>query len=67
MPMIQRTYAVQHGSVIPESELTPAARAILERIGRCAYMIRAHRKGIAINSRRIAELQAELQRIEGGQ
>jgi len=57
-------------STVPSSLIPtrpPAARAILERIGRCAFMILAHRLGIAINSRRIAEVQAELQRIEGGQ
>ena len=65
MPSIRRTYAVEHdGRVTPESDLSPEARRILERMARCAYMIDQHRQGIALNSKRIAELRAELERLE---
>lgn len=33
---------------------------LLKHISRCAYMIDCHRRGIAINSQRIAAAQAEL-------
>lgn len=46
-------------------DLDPKVLALLQRIARCGYMIDAHRQGIALNQRRIAEAQAELQRIEG--
>lgn len=64
MRSLQHSYAVEHGSVIPESDLSPAARAILERMARCSYMISMHREGIAINSRRLAELRRELDTVE---
>ena len=47
------------------ADLSPEARALLERISRSKVMIQAHRQGIRINEKRIAEAQAELQRIEG--
>jgi len=59
-------YAVRSDcAVVPESDLSPVARAILERMARCAYMIDCHREGIALNSQRIAALQAELALSEG--
>ena len=64
MPSPQHGYAVENGSVIPETDLSPQARAVLERMARCCYMIDRHREGIALNSRRLAELRAELERIE---
>ena len=61
---LQHAYAVEHdGSVT--TDLSPRVRSLIERIARCGYMIDRHREGIAINQRRIAEAQAELQRIEG--
>ena len=58
------SYAVRRDcAVVPESDLTPVARAILERMARCAYMIDRHREGIAVNSQRIAEYRAELDRL----
>lgn len=64
---LQHVYAVEHdGSVTSRTQMDPRARAIIERMARCVYVIDKHREGIAINSRRLAELQAELDRIEGG-
>ena len=48
-------------------DFTPGVGAIVERIARCAYMVDMHREGIALNSRRIEELRAELARLEGPQ
>ena len=45
-------------------DFTPGVHAILERIARCAYMVDMHREGIALNSRRMEELRAELERME---
>ena len=59
-------YAVERdGTVTANSALSSEARAILERMARCAYMIDRHREGIALNSWRLAELRSELAEIEG--
>ena len=64
---LPQPYAVEHdGSITTSDQLIPAVRRILEKMARCSYMISMHREGIALNSRRLAELQAELQRVEGG-
>jgi len=63
MQTLSRSYAVERGGNVT-TDLDPRARAILERMARCAYMIDQHRAGIALNSRRLAELRAELQRLE---
>lgn len=61
-------YAVaRDGRVEAAGDLDPPARAILERMARCAYMIDQHRAGIALNSRRMEELKAELRRLESRQ
>ena len=58
-------YAVAgDGAVIPESELTPAARAIIERMSRVAYVLDCHRQAIARHSRTLAELRSELEALE---
>ena len=51
-------------SVIPVAELSPEAQAILDRLGRCVYVIERHRDGISLNSQRVAELRSELARIK---
>lgn len=54
--------------ILPDSVCSdspsPAVRALLERIARCAYMLDQHRQGIALNQQRILEARAELARIE---
>lgn len=62
---LHQAYAVEHDGCVT-TDLDPRARALLERIARCGHMIQMHRQGITLNQRRIAEAQAELQRIEGG-
>lgn len=57
-------YAVERGRVVPESELSPAARAILERMARVAYVLVCHRQAIAKHSRHLADLQTELEALE---
>lgn len=58
-------YAVESdGTIASDADISPRARAILERITRCAYMIDQHRRGISINSQRISQLQNELEQIE---
>ena len=61
------SFAVERdGFITSNSDLTEEARRIAERIERCSYMISKHREGIVLNSRRMAELRAELQRLGGG-
>lgn len=60
---LRQNYAVEADGTVSH-DLDPRVRAILERMARCAYMIDQHRQGIAINSQRIAELRAELERLE---
>lgn len=53
--------------VVPEAPpagVSEKALVLLGRIARCAYVIDQHRRGIAINSQRIAEAQAALERLE---
>ena len=64
MMSLQHHYAVHRdGHVETCLDFTPDVRAILERIARCAYMVDMHRQGIALNSTRIEELRAELERM----
>ena len=66
--ILHQQYAVHRdGHVETCLDFPPGVRAILERIARCAYMVDMHREGIALNSRRIEELRAELARLEGPQ
>lgn len=63
--ILQHHYAVHRdGHVETCLDFNPGVRAILERISRCAYMVDMHREGIALNSRRMEELRAELARME---
>ncbi len=41
------------------------ARGLLQRIAQVAYVLGCHREAIAKHSRHLAELQAELDRMEG--
>jgi 23S rRNA pseudoU1915 N3-methylase RlmH len=60
-------YAVESdGSITDNANLTKEERRIIEKMARCSYMISMHREGIALNSRRLAELDAELQRLGVG-
>ena len=63
MQTVARAHAVEHDGTVT-TDLDPRARAILARMARCAYMIDRHREGIALNSRRLAELRSELEEIE---
>ena len=64
MQILHAHAAERDGTITPEPDLDPRARAILERIARAGYMIDRHREGIALNQQRILEAQAELERIE---
>jgi hypothetical protein len=58
---------IDRGCVVPESELSPAVRAILERMARCAYVADQHRLALVKISLEAAKLRGDLERIEGGQ
>lgn len=62
MPSLQHGYAVERGCV--STDLDPKVLALLERLSRINYVIGAHRAAIAMQSRRRAEVQAELERLE---
>lgn len=64
MRNVSRAYAVECGGVVPESELSPAVRAILERMARVAYVLDCHRAAVAKHSRTLAELRSELEALE---
>ena len=64
MATLARAYAVESGGVVPDSELSPAARAILERMARVAYVLDCHRAAVAKHSRTLAELRGELEALE---
>lgn len=58
-------YAVhKDGHVETDSELSPATRAILERMARVAYVLDCHRQAAANHSRHLVELQAKLAALE---
>lgn len=59
-----RPCADAHEQVAPDAELPPIVRRILERMARVAYVIDCHRQAIVKHSRHLAELEAELERIE---
>jgi hypothetical protein len=67
MRTVSRPYAVERGNVVPDSEITPRVRALLERLSRINYVIDAHRAAIAMQSKRRAEVQAELEALEAKQ
>jgi len=64
MATVARAYAVERGGVVPESELSPQARSILERMARVAYVLDCHRQAIARHSQHLAELRTELEALE---
>ena len=61
---IDLSIRVERGGVVPESDLSPAARAILERMSRVAYVLDQHKLAIARHSRHLAELRGELEALE---
>ena len=63
MATLQQSYAVERG-VVPDSDLSPAARAILERMARVAYVRDQHLIAVARHSKHLAELEAELAAID---
>lgn len=65
--MSLHAYAVERdGCVTSNAHLSPRVLALLERMSRITYVIDMHRQAIAMQSTRLAELQAELEAIEGG-
>ncbi len=66
MQSIPKNYAVERdGIVTTESDLSPVVRAILERMGRVAYVLDCHRQAVAKHSQYLLELRRELDEIEG--
>lgn len=61
---VQHSYAVEHDGCVT-TDLSPRVQALLERLSRINYVIDMHREAIAMQTRRRAEVQAELARIEG--
>jgi len=64
MRNVSRAYAVEAGGVVPDSELSPAARAILERLARCAYLHDQHRLAMVKLSLEVSKLRGDLERIQ---
>lgn len=52
------------GTVTTEDDVSPAARAILERMARVAYVLDCHRQAVAKHSRHLAELQTEIEALD---
>lgn len=50
-----------------EGKLDPRAQVTLERMARVAYVLDQHRIAVAKHSQHLAELQTELEKIEGSQ
>ena len=58
-------YAVRSDcTVVSESELSPEARAIIQKMGRVAYVLDCHRQAVNKHSSTMAELRTELKRIK---
>lgn len=60
---LQQAYAVERDGNV-STDLEPKIRALLERLSRINYVIDMHRQGIAMQSKRRAEVQAELEALE---
>lgn len=68
MRNVSRAYAVEHdGTICTAGNLDPRVRVLLERLSRINYVIDAHRAAIAMQSKRRAEVQAELEALEAKQ
>lgn len=64
MSSLPHSNAVQHGAVVPESDLNPKVQALLRRMSQVAYVLDQHRLAVAKHSRHLAELRAEIERLE---
>lgn len=62
MRTIHAKAVARTGQDVPKSD--PRAQALLERMARVAYVLDCHREAIAKHSQHLAELQAELERLE---
>jgi len=63
MRSVQQSYAVEHDGTVT-TDLSPRVRSLLERLSRLNSVIDMHRQAIAMQSKRRAEVQAELDRLE---
>ena len=57
-------YAVERDGNVT-TDLDPKIRAIIEKMGRVAYVLDCHQQAVAKHARHLVELRAELVRTKG--
>ena len=62
--MTTRNIALQRDTDPESRELSPRAAEILRKMRMVAYVLDCHRQAVAKHSQHLAELQAELERLE---